>query len=55
MVFVVDEYGNLKGMVTLQDMMDALTGEFAQDDEGDQMVIRRQDGTFITRRFNSNY
>ncbi len=30
MVFVVDEYGDLKGMVTLQDMMDALTGEFAQ-------------------------
>jgi len=47
MVFVVDEYGDLKGMVTLQDMMDALTGEFAQDDEDDQMVIRRQDGTLL--------
>ena len=47
MVFVVDEYGDLKGMVTLQDMMDALTGEFAQDDEEDQMVIRRQDGSLL--------
>ncbi|GAA0662747.1 hemolysin family protein [Rheinheimera tangshanensis] len=47
MVFVVDEYGDLKGMVTLQDMMDALTGEFAQDDEDDQMVIRRQDGSLL--------
>ena len=47
MVFVVDEYGELKGMVTLQDMMDALTGEFAQDDEDDQMVIRRQDGSLL--------
>lgn len=47
MVFVVDEYGDLKGMVTLQDMMDALTGEFAQDDEDDQMVLRRQDGSLL--------
>jgi putative hemolysin len=48
MVFVVDEYGDLKGLVTLQDMMDALTGEIAQDDdEDDQMIVRRADGSFL--------
>lgn len=48
MVFVVDEYGDLKGLVTLQDMTDALTGEFAQDDdEDDQMIVQREDGSFL--------
>lgn len=48
MVFVVDEYGDLKGLVTLQDMTDALTGEFAQDDdEDDQMVVQREDGSYL--------
>jgi putative hemolysin len=48
MVFVVDEYGDLKGLVTLQDMMDALTGEIAQDDdEDDQMIVRRADGSLL--------
>ena len=47
MVFVVDEYGDLKGLVTLQDMMDALTGEFFQEDVNDQMVIKRKDGSLL--------
>jgi len=47
MVFVVDEYGDLKGMVTLQDMMDALTGEFEQQDDDEKMVIRREDGSLL--------
>ncbi|MBW3513482.1 hemolysin family protein [Shewanella sp. NKUCC01_JLK] len=47
MVFVVDEYGDLKGLVTLQDMMDALTGEFFQEDVNDQMVIKREDGSLL--------
>lgn len=47
MVFVVDEYGDLKGLVTLQDMMDALTGEFFQEDANDLMVIKREDGSLL--------
>lgn len=47
MVFVVDEYGDLKGLVTLQDMIDALTGEFFQEDVNDQMVIKREDGSLL--------
>jgi putative hemolysin len=47
MVFVVDEYGDLKGMVTLQDMMDALTGEFGADDDCDQMIVQREDGSYL--------
>ena len=49
MVFVVDEYGDLKGLVTLQDLMDALTGEFNQADsaEQDMMIVQRDDGSYL--------
>ncbi len=47
MVFVVDEYGDLKGLVTLLDLMEALTGEFSQDDGEDMMVITRDDGSLL--------
>ncbi len=49
MVFVVDEYGDLKGLVTLQDLMEALTGEFNQADtaEQDLMVVQRDDGSYL--------
>jgi len=49
MVFVVDEYGDLKGLVTLQDLMEALTGEFKEADtpEQDMMIVQRDDGSFL--------
>lgn len=49
MVFVVDEYGDLKGLVTLQDLMEALTGEFKEADakDDDLMIVQRDDGSFL--------
>ncbi|MBU1439590.1 MAG: hemolysin family protein [Gammaproteobacteria bacterium] len=47
MVFVVDEYGDLKGLVTLLDLMEALTGEFTPDGGEDMMVITREDGSML--------
>lgn len=49
MVFVVDEYGDLKGLVTLQDLMETLTGEFKEADtlEQDMMIVERDDGSFL--------
>jgi putative hemolysin len=47
MVFVVDEYGDLKGLVTLLDLMEALTGEFTPDSGEDMMVITREDGSLL--------
>lgn len=47
MVFVVDEYGDLKGLVTLQDLLEALTGEFISEDDQDAFIIRRDDGSFL--------
>lgn len=47
MVFVVDEYGDLKGIVTLQDLLEALTGEFTAREGEDAYVIQRDDGSFL--------
>jgi len=47
MVFVVDEYGDLKGLVTLQDLLEALTGEFHSDNDTDSYIISRDDGSYL--------
>lgn len=47
MVFVVDEYGDLKGIVTLQDLLEALTGEFIAREGEDAYVIQREDGSYL--------
>jgi putative hemolysin len=45
--FIVDEYGEVKGIVTLQDVMDAITGEFKNDREEDSWAVRRKDGSWL--------
>jgi putative hemolysin len=47
MVFVVDEYGDLKGIVTLQDLLEALTGEFIAREGEDAYIVRRDDGSYL--------
>lgn len=47
MVFVVDEYGDLNGIVTLQDLLEALTGEFISESDGDAYIVRRDDGSLL--------
>jgi putative hemolysin len=46
-VFVVDEYGGVKGMVTLHDLLEALTGEFYSVDETESFVVTREDGSLL--------
>lgn len=46
--FIVDEYGTLQGMVTFNDILEAIVGDMPQlDQEDDYEVIRRQDGTYL--------
>ncbi len=47
MAFVVDEYGDLKGLVTLQDLLEALTGEFYTEDSTDSYIVMRDDGSYL--------
>lgn len=46
--FVVDEYGNIQGVVTLTDILRAIVGDFADtlDDKKSDMVLRK-DGSWL--------
>lgn len=47
MAFVVDEYGELQGMVTQQDLLEAITGEFKTQYAEDSWAIQRDDGSWL--------
>ena len=45
---VTDEYGGIEGLVTLNDLMEAIVGELpSAEDEEDPMVIQREDGSWL--------
>lgn len=46
MVFVIDEYGDIHGIVTLHDLLEAMTGEFNEDVD-DAWIVRRDDGSLL--------
>ncbi|HEY5209566.1 MAG TPA: hemolysin family protein [Pseudolabrys sp.] len=48
LALVVDEYGELEGILTLHDIMTSLVGEIASPGEpGDPSVVRRDDGSWL--------
>jgi putative hemolysin len=47
MAFVVDEYGELQGMVTQQDLLEAITGEFKPQRAEDAWAVQRGDGSWL--------
>ncbi|KWT91931.1 MULTISPECIES: hemolysin family protein [unclassified Variovorax] len=47
MAFVVDEYGEVQGIVTLQDLIEALTGEFQPRDPETSWAVQREDGSWF--------
>ena len=45
--FVVDEYGEVQGMVTMTDLIEAITGEFKPRHAEDAWAIQREDGSWL--------
>jgi len=45
--FIVDEYGTLQGMVTLNDILDAIVGEVPHLDEELYEIVERKDGSYL--------
>jgi putative hemolysin len=45
--FIVDEYGSLLGMITLNDILEAIVGDIPQVDADDYEIVHREDGTYL--------
>jgi putative hemolysin len=48
MAFVIDEYGGMQGLVTHQDILEAIIGDIREpEDEHDPDIVQRDDGTWL--------
>jgi len=45
--FIVDEYGSILGMITLNDILEAIVGDMPQPDVEDYEIIEREDGSYL--------
>ncbi|MDQ7979877.1 hemolysin family protein [Paraburkholderia sp. SARCC-3016] len=47
LAFVIDEYGEIQGIVTLHDVLEALTGEFTPRNASDAWAVPGEDGAWV--------
>ncbi|MCE2916338.1 MAG: hemolysin family protein [Rubrivivax sp.] len=47
LVFVVDEYGAVQGVITERDLLEAITGEFTPTLAEDAWAVQREDGSWL--------
>lgn len=47
LVFVVDEYGAVQGLITERDVLEAITGEFTVPSGEDAWAVQREDGSWL--------
>jgi putative hemolysin len=47
MAFIIDEYGEVLGIVTLHDLVEAITGEFTPRDPSAAWAVQREDGSWL--------
>jgi putative hemolysin len=47
LVFVVDEYGEVQGVITVRDVLEAITGEFSAPADDNAWAVERDDGSWL--------
>ncbi|MBH9577489.1 hemolysin family protein [Inhella proteolytica] len=47
LVFVVDEYGEVQGVIGLRDLLEAIAGEFNAPSDGEAWAVQRADGSWL--------
>ena len=45
--FIVNEYGTLEGMITLNDILEAIAGDVPQSGQEEYEIVERSDGSFL--------
>lgn len=45
--FIVNEYGTLEGMITLNDILEAIVGDVPQTGQDEYEIVERADGTYL--------
>ena len=45
--FIIDEYGSLLGMITLNDILEAIVGDLPEQNVEDYEIVEREDGSFL--------
>jgi putative hemolysin len=45
--FIVDEYGSVQGLITLNDILDAIVGGIPQEEDDEYEVVERADGSYL--------
>lgn len=45
--FIVDEYGTVQGLITLNDILEAIVGDIPQEEDESFEIIERGDGSFL--------
>ncbi len=47
LVFVVDEYGEVQGVISVRDLLEAIAGEFNAPSDGEAWATQRDDGSWL--------
>jgi putative hemolysin len=45
--FIVDEYGSVQGLITLNDILEAIVGDIPQEEDEIYEIVERADGSFL--------
>jgi putative hemolysin len=47
LAIVLDEYGQIAGLISIADLVEEVVGQIDQYDQGDQPIVRREDGSYL--------